>query len=147
MHQNFDASAPNGARSFFRFFLGQELIEKPMAIMPTSIFNQSSENQLAVKPPMITPIIAGGMHCISCVVSHFFQNFCTVNRSIIHRIGSMIAAACMGDVFSEMSGTAMMPKAPENPPLEMPVIITAIEISKISSQSIDNLSDVDRRKR
>lgn len=38
-----------------------------------------------------------------------------------------------------MSGTAIMPNAPENPPLEMPVINTAMAMSEMRSQSINVL--------
>jgi len=112
---------------------------KPTAITPTMIFNHSAENHDAVKPPMTTPMMAAGMHLISCSVFHFFQNFCTVKMSMIHSIGSIMAAARVGEVWSEISGTASMPKAPEKPPLEMPVINTAMAMSDISSQSISAL--------
>lgn len=109
---------------------------KPTAITPTITFNHSAENHEAVSPPIITPIIAAGMHFISCFEFHLFQNFCTVNRSMVQRIGSMIAAASVGEVCREISGTARMPNAPEKPPLDMPVIKTAMAMSERKSQSI-----------
>lgn len=121
------------------FFLGHEFSVNPTAIIPTMILSQSTENHDAVKPPTTTPAMAAGMHLMSCSVFHFFQNFCTVKMSMMHKIGSMMAAAVVGDVCSDISGTAMMPKAPEKPPLEIPVMKTAMAIREISSQSIDSL--------
>lgn len=109
---------------------------KPTAIIPTIIFNHSAENHDAVSPPITTPIIAAGMHLMSCSVFHFFQNFCTVNMSMMHRMGNIIAAASIGEVCSEISGTARMPNAPEKPPLDMPVMKTAMAMSEMKSQSI-----------
>ena len=57
--------------------------------------------------------------------------------SMMQRMGSIIAAARMGVVCNEISGTAMMPNAPEKPPLEMPVMKTATAIRKIRNQSIE----------
>jgi hypothetical protein len=59
--------------------------------------------------------------------------------SMIHRMGSMMAAASIGEVCSEISGTARMPNAPEKPPLDMPVMKTAMAMSEMKSQSIEIL--------
>ena len=135
-HHSFPMNAFCGCCFVVRFFLGHEFSVKPTAITPTIIFNHSAENHEAVKPPIITPIMAAGMHLINCSVFHFFQNLCTVKISMMHRIGSIMAAASVGDVWSEISGTASMPNAPEKPPLEMPVTNTAKAMSDIRSQSI-----------
>lgn len=137
VHHSFPMKEFSGCRSVVRFFLGHEFSVKPTAITPTMIFNHSAENHDAVKPPMTTPMMAAGMHFINCAVFHFFQNFCTVKISMMHKMGSIMAAARVGDVWSEISGTASMPNAPEKPPLEMPVMNTATAMSDISSQSID----------
>lgn len=135
-HHSFPVMALSGLRVVLVFFLGHEFSVKPTAMTPTMIFNHSVENQDAVKPPIITPTIAAGMHFKSCSVFHFFQNFCTVNMSMMQRMGSMMAAASVGEVCNDISGTARMPNAPENPPFETPVINTAIPISEMSNQSI-----------
>ena len=69
----------------------------------------------------------------------FVENFCTVKRSIIQRMDNTIPTVCMGEMVSEIRGKAMMQNAPNNSPFDMPVMITAMEVSTISSQSIDNL--------
>jgi len=48
-----------------------------------------------------------------------------LNRSMVQRIGSMIAAACTGETNSAISGTASTPSPPPNPPLETPASSTA----------------------
>jgi len=136
-HQSLPTTALSGFRVVRVCFLGHELSVNPTAIMPTIIFSHSIENHDAVKPPIITPTIAAGMHFSSCSVFHFRQNFCTVNMSMMQRMGSMMAAARVGEVCKDMSGTARIPNAPENPPFEMPVIKTAMPISEMRNQSID----------
>ena len=42
-----------------------------------------------------------------------------------HRMGSMIAAACVAGMVSAISGTARMPRPLPKPALEMPVISSA----------------------
>ena len=59
--------------------------------------------------------------------------------SMMHRMGSMIAAASIGEVCSEISGTARMPNAPEKPPLEIPVMKTAMAMIEMRNQSIGGL--------
>jgi hypothetical protein len=45
--------------------------------------------------------------------------------SMTMRIGSMIAAACTGDMVSAISGTPTSAIAPPKPPFDMPTSITA----------------------
>ena len=126
----------SGFSGVVRLFFGHEFRVKPTAIIPTIIFSHSAENHDAVRPPITTPIMAAGIHLMSCSVFHFFQNFCTVNMSMMHRIGSIKAAAKVGEVCSDISGTAIMPNAPEKPPLDMPVMKTAMAMSEMKSQSM-----------
>ena len=56
---------------------------------------------------------------------HLPRNFHSATRSITHRIGSRIAAACTGEMTRAINGTAATPRPPPNPPFEMPNIRTA----------------------
>ena len=46
-------------------------------------------------------------------------------RSIRHRIGSITAAAWIGEMTSAISGTETKPTPPPKPPFEMPAVNTA----------------------
>lgn len=126
----------NGAAFCFFRLVCQAFSVNPIATTPTIIFNNASETHDAINEAIITPMIAAGMLERTAFMSHFRQNFCTVKISITQRMGSMIAAAVIGDVVKEIKGTAMMPNAPEKPPFEMPVIKTAIAIIRLCTRSI-----------
>ena len=58
----------------------------------------------------------------ACQVLRYAQ---TLNRSITHKIGNMIAAARGAEITSDMNGTPNMARPPPNPPFEIAAKRTA----------------------
>jgi hypothetical protein len=97
----------------------------PTATTPTINRTASSDTNAAVAQPMPTPITAPGSMMASVRTCHAFHHVYRLNPSDTIRIGSMIPAACTGDITSDSTGTASTPTLPR-PPFERPTSAAAI---------------------
>lgn len=87
---------------------------------------------------MAMPIIAPGSIKRSKRLSQCFRYAQTLTQSMTINIGRRIPAALTGEILNDRIGTAKSAKPP-NPPLEIPVMMTA-KTALIRNMGSDNIS-------
>ncbi len=85
----------------------------------------SSSSTPKVRPPAATPANAPGSMIDRLRRSQMRQYARSEKKSMNSKSGSSTAAACTGEITSDISGTAMMPRPPPTPALEKPTMTTA----------------------